>query len=276
MKASHAIPGGFFRVLAAAAVIFCQAGCRSLLTIPGQWLEIPGRADGRLEDFTKMITSRLFEDGMMVGVGNDDRFLFIFFSPDVRHRQRQGGRASLTIWLDETGARAKRLGLVHTSGAGRFQPPEDGVRQPEQKELAREGTGPPPLPPATELLTIVDRKSGKETIINADGSLGPAVRLSSDWGDFAYQWRIPFQAQGDWPGLVLHPGKSLGIGLLWQIQPRPGPAGAGPDRPRPGEGRGGPGGPPPGMSGGPGNGMAAQNLKARRQVWLKITLVEKK
>jgi len=265
MKASHVIPGRFFPILAAAAVIFSQAGCRSLLTIPGQWLEIPGRADGRLEDFTKIITSHLFEDGMMVGVGNDGRFLYIFFSPDVRQRLRLGSRASLTIWLDETGARARKLGLVHISGEGRTQSPEAGARQLEQNELSREGTRLPPIPPAAELLTIVDRKIGKEIVINADGSLGPAVRLSSDWGDFAYQWRIPFQAQGDWPGLALHPEKSLGIGLLWKIQPRPVPAGAGPDHPRPGAGRGG-----------PGNGMAAESRKATRQVWLKIMLVEKK
>lgn len=280
MKFLIARPGKALLVLMAAAAFFAQPGCRSLQNIPGQWLAAPAGADGRLEDFSKKITSRLFENGLMVGLGNDDRSLYIFFSPDVRHRRRPPSRVQLTLWLDENGGRAKKLGLVHVSEQDRQKMPRREARPGEQKDLAGEASGPQPPPanaPAAALLKIVDRKSGKETFIAADGSLGPAVRLADDWGDFAYQWRIPFQALGDWPGLNGIPGKALGIGLLWEITPLPGSGekeaagrfAGGPDQ-------GGPEmGPPPGMAGGPGRGLPRETFKSKRKIWLKMVLAQK-
>jgi hypothetical protein len=263
MKFRHARLGNTLLVLIAAAAFLAPAGCRSLQNIPGQWLAVPAGAHGRLEDFSKSITSHLFENGMLVGVGNDDRFLYIFFSPDIRHRQRPPSRARLTLWLDENGDRAEKLGLVHVS------------EQPGQKMPPP--AAPHPTTPAAALLKIVDRKSGKETFISADGSLGPAIRLADDWGDFAYQWRIPFQALGDWPGLNGNTGKALGIGLLWKIEPLTGlgkkeTAGRFPGGPDQG---GAEMGPPPGRAGGPGRGLPQDNFKSKRQVWLKIVLAQK-
>lgn len=283
MKFRHARAVKTFIVLIAAAAFLAQPSCRSLQNIPGQWLAVPAGADGRLEDFSKKITSHLFENGMMVGVGNDDRSLYIFFSPDIRHQQRPPSRARLTLWLDENGGSAKRLGLVHVSDQDRPKMPKPEMRPGAQKDLAGAAAGPQPPPAAAPLATvlkIVDRKNGKEIFINAEGSLGPAVRLADDWGDFAYQWRIPLQAAagGEWPGIGIQPGKPIGIGLLWEIAPLPGfgkkelagrfPLG-GPDQ------GGAEMGPPPGREGGPGRGMPADNFKSRRTIWLKIIPAQK-
>ncbi len=217
----------------------------------------------------------------MVGVGNDERFLYIFFSPDVRHRQRPPSRASLTLWLDENGGRAEMLGLGHVSDQQRNKMPPPAARSGEPKDIAAGPDRPqPPLAaaPAPALLKIMDRKNSKETFICADGSLGPAVRLADDWGDFAYQWRIPFQALGDWPGLNRKPGKAIGIGLLWKIEPLPGLDKKDLDRSRPGPGRGGPGGPPAGMEsgpGGPGRIMPQTHFKAKRRIWLRTLLINR-
>ena len=282
MKSRQTLQGKAFFVLAAALAVLAQPGCSSLQHIPSQWLTAPASADGRLEDFSKKITNHLFENGLMVGVGNDDRFLYVFFSPDVRHQQRPPSRASLTLWLDENGGKAERLGLVYVSNPERQKMPGPGEGLSGQKDLAEQQAGPPapPTPAAATVLKIVDRKSGKETFINADGSLGPAVRLADDWGDFAYQWRIPFQALGDWPGLNCDPGKALGIGLLWEITPRPGfdkkeaygrfpggPEKLGPEMESPPGMEGGPGG--------PGRGMPRDNFKSKRKIWLKTVLMQK-
>ncbi|MCJ7524304.1 MAG: hypothetical protein MUP71_03660 [Candidatus Aminicenantes bacterium] len=276
MKISRSRPAIVVMFMIAAVAMFLQQGCRSLQNIPGQWLAFPAGADGRIEDFSNKITSHLFENGMMVGVGNDDRFLYIFFSPDISHRQRPPSRARLTLWLDENGGKAQKLGLVHVSEQERRKMAGPEARLAEQQNLAGAAAAPPaprPLAAASTLLKIVNRKSGKETFISADGSLGPAIRLSDDWGDFAYQWRIPFQALAEWPGLNHDPGKALGIGLLWNIEPLPGLDRADLDRARPGPGRGGS---PPGMAGGPGRGMTRENFKAERKIWLKVELAQKK
>ncbi|HUU06136.1 MAG TPA: hypothetical protein VMZ49_09725 [Patescibacteria group bacterium] len=250
-------------ILAASAFVFTQQGCRSLQNIPGQWLAVPTGSDGRMADFSNRITSHLFDNGMMVGVGNDERFLYIFFSPDISHRQRPPSRARLTLWLDANGGKAQNLGLVHVSDQERRKIPGPEARPAEQKNLAGAAAAPPaprPLASAATLLKIVNRKSGKETFISADGSLGPAVRLAADWGDFAYQWRIPFQALAEWPGLNHNPGKALGIGLLWKIEPLPGLAKTDLDRSRPA----------------PGRGIPRENFKTERKIWLKVELAQKK
>jgi hypothetical protein len=291
MKHGHTLAGRNVLAMMAAAAIVVQTGCRSLQTIPGQWLAFPDTGN-RLEDFSKKITSNLFENGMMVGIGNDARFLYIFFSPDIRHQQRIPGRATLTLWLDEEGGKAKKLGMVIINSQLSSDKPS-GEDRPEMNRDERaepvKPQGPPPEGNGQFLLKVVDRRSGKETFINADGSLGPAVRLASDWGDFAYQLRVPIEpaANGDWPGLRLKPGKPIGIGLLWRIIPQPGFAKKdGPGHARGGPPAGGPGqggggqemGSPPDMEGsglGPGGGMPGQKSTTKRTFWLKTLLVNK-
>ncbi|MBN2344960.1 MAG: hypothetical protein JXO51_01125 [Candidatus Aminicenantes bacterium] len=265
--------------LAAMAAIVAQPGCRSLPLIPGQWLTVPGSTAGPPEDFSRKITSHLFENGMMIGVGNDERFLYVFFTPDIRQTRRIPGRARLLLWLDREGGRAKTLGLEHV------RPP----RLRENRESGdRSGAGGATRPaerpgfPAADagggLLRIIDRSGGREILIAADGSQGPAVRLASDWGDFAYQLRIPFQGTGDWPELDLRPGQVVGIGVQWRMEPHSPP---GKDRQdlrsgRPGRGGSGGGrmGPPAGMEDGP-PGMPNAKPAAKRKAWLRIRLAQK-
>ena len=282
MRFDHARMGKKFIVLLAVAAFLATAGCHSLQNIPGQWLTAPANADGRLEDFSKKLTSHLFENGMMVGVGNDERSLYIFFSPDIRHRQRPPSRASLTLWIDEKGGNAKRLGLVFVSDQERPKMPPPESRPVGLKDLTGGPAGwqpPPPTAPAAAVMKIVDSKSGKETFISADGSLGPAVRLADDWGDFAYQWRIPLRATagGEWPGIGSQPGEWIGIGLLWEIDPLPGFG----KKELSGRFPGGPGqgghemGPPPGMGGSRGPGAPRDHFKSKRKIWLKTRLASK-
>ncbi len=94
MKFRKTFPGKAFLAITAAGLLLAQPGCRSLQGIPSQRLTAAEDGEGHFEDFSKKITCHLFENGLMVGVGNDDRFLYIFFSPDIRHRQRPPSRAS--------------------------------------------------------------------------------------------------------------------------------------------------------------------------------------
>ena len=273
-------------LLAAIAAAVClQPGCRSLTALPGQRLDLQDAAQGRPDDFSKKITSHLFESGMMVGVGNDDRNLYVFFSPDIRHARRPPGRARLFLWIDGQGGTARKLGLEHASGPIVQETPPGGPGPDaggnfEEKLLARPVS--PPGAGAQELLKVIDRQGGKEAFISADGSQGPAVRLASDWGDFAYQLRIPIQGSGDWPGLGIRPGQAFSIGLMWKFEALPaagkkqfpggrpgGPGGRGPG--------GGPGmgGAPPDMEGGPGIGRPGEKPATKRKIWLKAVLAER-
>jgi hypothetical protein len=272
MKSSPNRPGVAIPALIAAALLSLQPGCRSARSLPGQWLTVPAAATGGVEDFSRKITSHLFENGMMIGVGNDENCLYIFFTPDFRPGGSLPGRATLTLWLDAQGGRARKLGLIHSGGPIAIQPPPR-PRPGQGEDNAAAGH---PGDRAQELLKVVDRGRGKEIFIPADGSLGPAVRLTSDWGDFAYQLRIPLRDSGDWPGLEAAPGQEIAIGLLWRVEPQA-PAGkehharpAGrPDM-----------GPPPGMGGGhgrPGGGLPApgERTTSKRNAWVRMRLAKK-
>lgn len=287
MKFRKTLPGKAFLAIAAAGLLLVSPGCRSLQVIPGQRLTAAEDGDGRFADFSKKITCHLFENGLMVGVGNDDRYLYVFFSPDIRHRRRPPSRASLTLWLDENGGKAEKLGLVYVSETGRHGVPGAAGRPASPGEPAGQAAGPQaPAVPAATVMKILERTSGKETFISAEGSPGPAVRLADDWGDFAYQWRIPLRATagGEWPGLASQAGKPIGIGLQWEIAPLPGSgskdlAGHSPGAAGPGFPGGDEMGPPPGGMaggrGGPGRGMARDDFKSKRRIWLKTALTQK-
>jgi hypothetical protein len=263
--------------LAAAASLFLQPGCRSVQRLPGQWLALPATADGRLEDFSRKMTSQLFENGMMVGLGNDDRNLYVFFTPDIRRGQRPPGRAVLTLWLDEQGGKAQKLGLLHVSGpAGAAAPAGPPVEKLNVPAMAD-----PPGTARQQLLQVIDRRSGREAFIAVDGAEGPAVRLASDWGDFSYQLRIPFKGAGPWPGIAAVPGREIAIGLQWEIKALPAPGkeqGSGGPRHR-GAGRGDPAmGPPPGLEeGGPEAGRGLPGAEpapaSKRKVWLRTVII---
>jgi len=262
MKIATMHTGRSILAMLTAATLSLQPGCRSARAIPGQRLAL---TDMQLLDFSRQITSNLFENGMMVGVGNDERYLYIFFTPDIRHRQRPPSRAQLTLWLDQNGGRAKKLSLVHISGLAREKIPPGTAPEMNGKNPPE----PAALGSAPALLKIVDIRRGKEFFISPDGSQGPSVRLEADWGDFAYQWRIPFLGAGDWPGLKGDPGRVIGIGLHWQIEALAGPRKNAGERP----GRRGAvmegGGPPPGR------GMGLEKIPAKRSLWLKTTLLGK-
>jgi len=259
-------------------LIMLFSSCRSLEIMKSQWLSVPVDDQGRMEDFSRHLTSHLYENGMLAGVGNDEKYLYIFFSPDIRHHVRPPSRASLTLWLDRGGNKTRKFGFFYT----RTYFPEDtnstrtGMK-PAPPELDDSRRSKPPAPNES-LLQVIDTSNKIKTFISPDGSQGPQIHFSSDWGDFVYAWRIPIATgeKGDFFGLDAQPGQAVGIGLIWEIKPlfaakkpdgAPGPGIDGPPGGRGGRGGMGRGGPRPGAD--------FFDLPAHRKIWLKIILAHK-
>jgi hypothetical protein len=278
--------------LAAFSLILLFSSCRSLETIDSKWLSVPEDSRGQMENFAKNITSHLYENGLLVGVGNDEKYLYILFSPDIRHQTRPPSRALLTLWLDRNGKKARKYGFVYTRTY--FPEGMDGTRPEGPSAQPGHGDAGMRKPPAViePLLQFVDKSGNKRTYLPSDGSQGPQIHFSSDWGDFVYTWRIPLneETKENYFALAAKPGQAIGIGLLWKIKPlldskKPdGMPGEGIDGP-PGGG-GGMGGPPGGgMGGPPGGGMGRggaepgndfNQLSTSRKIWLKIILAQNK
>lgn len=259
--------------------ILLFSSCRSLETISSQWLTVPIDSHGQMEDFAKNITSHLYENGLLAGVGNDEKYLYILFSPDIRHHERPPSRAQLTLWLDGSGRKAGKYGFIYNRTY--FPEGMDSTRPGRQhapSELNDTGISKPPAF-IESLLQFIDKFSKKQTFLPPDGSQGPQIHFSSDWGDFVYAWRIPLLAEikENFFGLAAKPGQAIGIGLIWEIKPlldsikpdgRPTAGFAPPD------GSGGRMGGGMGR-GGQGPGIDLTELPASRKIWLKIILAHK-
>jgi hypothetical protein len=260
----------------AMALLF--SSCRSLEPLDSKWLSVPQNGSGQMEDFSKSITSHLYENGLLVGAGNDEKYLYIFFSPDIRHYERLPSLASLTLWLDKTGGKAKDYGFIYTRA---YFPEGIKINKPgREHEPAEQNPPRPDKPPARSepLLQFIDGINNKQVYLASDGSEGPQVHFSSDWGDFVYAWRIPLRDEGreDISGLAARPGQAIGIGLCWESKALRDfnksagneSAGSGPEgAPPPGRGgRGGMG------AGSPGPGADFVEPPGNRKIWLKITL----
>ena len=253
--------------------ICLHPGCRSLKFIDSSRLTTPPEADGRMVDLTKQIVCHLYDNGMMVGVGNDEENLYVFFSPDIRARRRMPSRAELTLWLDESGKKSKKLAYVYA--ANEFPP---DMKKPDLPPDGGEG-GQAATPPA--MLKIVDRVHHREMLIPVDGSGGAQISVSKEWGDFTYQWRIPLKRAKNrqMPAGEIKPGQTISLGLFWEMKPlfdpkerkKKGdfPSGMGDDEmggmpPGPGS-MGGPGrGPGPGFPGG--------SLNETKKIWLQTKI----
>lgn len=211
-------------------------------------------------------------------MGNDEKYLYILFSPDIRHYMRPPSRASLELWLDAGGSRAKKFGFLFSVSHSPESP--EGIAPPNP-----DGSGMNKPPTASEsLLQVIDKVNKKQTFIAADGSQGPQIRFSSDWGDFVYAWRIPLAAEIKENSYALSavPGQTIGVGLLWECEPLFAVKKSA-DRPDATPGGGGPGGgggrmdnyPPGAMGGGPEPGADMTDPPTRRKIWLKIILAQK-
>jgi hypothetical protein len=263
--------------------ILVFSSCISLETMNSKWLTVPVDNQGQMEDFSRNITSHLYENGLLAGVGNDEKYLYILFSPDIRHHARPPSRARLTLWLDTGGNKTRKYGFIYTRTY--FPEGMDSTRPGRKHALPEQNETGISKPPALieSLLQFIDKSNKKQTFLPPDGSQGPQIHFSSDWGDFVYAWRIPLteKTKENFFALAAKPGQGIDIGLLWEIKPlfdlkksadRPG-AGFGP--PDGGDGRTG-GHQGGGMSRrGPGSEVDFVELSASRKIWLKIILAHK-
>ncbi len=275
-------------------MILLLASCSSVKVMNGKWLTSTVELAGKNADLSKQLNCYLFDNGMMVGLGNDENNLYVFFTPNLNERGVFPSQATLTLWLDATGKNSRTLGLEYVCG---YFPDRFKNREVPADQASRERTGEnrgadeiKRVEALAKQIKVIDKIGKRETVIPADGSQGPLVRFSSDWGEFTYEWRIPIQKKesGDYFFLAARPGQTVGIGLLWQASPlmearkRMGNENAA-SMPR---GMGGGGGRPGGFGGGRGmrggmeggRGMSdsfSEQMPKKCKIWIKTVLGKK-
>ena len=247
------------------AAALTAAGCSSTQSIASAPTDPPVVVDGRVDEWARGLVSVEGQDGLMMGVRNDEEGLYVALvvSDEGLVRQIQGG--GLTLWVDPTGGDAKTFGVQFPLGRG-DGPPSDGGREAFP---AREGASTPPAAaPAFDRLAVRTGEDETGPAVSPDDVEGLDAAASVQFGQMTYEMRIPLRGRSLAMGAT--PGESIALGLETAEPERPesppggrvpggagGPGGTMMEPPS-----GGMGGPPPGGArGGPPQGGGADPLR---------------
>lgn len=261
------------------------SGCKTE-QIQCHWPSQPIIIDGQMTEWEDRANIYFEENGVLLGLRNDDENLYILF----RFRDRSWLRAirmtGLTIWLDGQGNKDKTFGIRY-----------NGIPLPDDSSFTGVGgqnINTANMPPgmmermAERLrdmpvqLTVIDENRWYEPMaVPEDGSRGPAVAFSDARGFYTYEFSIPLaESTDDTYGLNSAPGQIIGIGGEWgdmdmdDLKPSRGNMSGGRGDGM-GGGRGG------GMGGGKGGGMGGRpggmggnrlEMPEKQEFWLKTEL----
>ncbi len=246
-----------------AALIF-EAGCRTQ-EVTSHWLAEPIQVDGKMSEWRDIPTTYFEDEGAVLGLGNDDKNLFIHFrftNPAWAQAIRMTG---LTLWIDANGKKDKDMGirfyggpslteLMAARGGGRL----DNLPQ-EQKQLLLEREA-----QAGDKFIFFDESYYVEASIPTDGSKGPAAKYDTSMGFYSYEFSVPLQESAvQFYGLGVQPGQTICLGAEWGDMR----VGCGGIRGKP---PGGMGGRPGGIGGGRGGG--SRELPEKQEIWVKTQL----
>lgn len=263
----------------ALAILVLSSGCASnSLEIQSHWSVGVINVDGRRDDWADTLLTYIEDHQAGLGLRNDGENLHFVFRFRYRTRMRTIMLGGVTLWLDKTGEKKKDFGLHYV---GRIP------SEMERPRMGGEGRFPDRLSPhdmrdfmekqerMAGKVAIIDKESSKVVIVDADGSVGPAVASADTLGIYTYEFSIPLgEKKESFYAVEAQPGDTIAVGLEW------GGVGRGEyDRMRGGRGGGQRGGGRPdgtGSRGGGGRGGSMGGFRReppkKQEIWLKIFL----
>jgi hypothetical protein len=232
-------------------IIALAAGCK-MQQIDSVWTSGPIKIDGQRDEWTKMPATYFDDQDVAIGMCNDSVDLYLFFSFKNQMWARAIESTGLTLWLDGTGKKNKKLGIQYKGGPVPEQTrrnnndeskmPEEFAEKRKEMQEQREAN--------SKKITILNKKGESTDVIPSVGTKGPAVAYGLTNDIYTYEFRLPLAGGLGQYGFGADPGQIVSIGAEWGEMEM-----GGGDRKRP-EGMEG-GGMPPGGGGGmpPGGGV---------------------
>lgn len=236
------------------------------------------KIDGQMADWEGLPTAYFEDQGVVLGMANDDDNLYFIFRCRDEKWARTIRTSGLTLWLDGRGKKGKDFQLKYRGGPKMSELMPKGESAPEgmrdrmmQRDTAR-----------TDELTCAVKDRIVEMPIPLDGSNGPSVAFGIDHGFYVYEFKIPLKESiVRYYGLGAEAGAKITIGANWgkmdmgqrgEMRPGGGMGGGPPGGGMPGGMGGGP--PGGGMGGGPPGGMGGERpeMPQEQEIWLKTRL----
>ncbi len=215
----HVFTKSSFAVICLVALMVSGCGGSKAVKTDGQYAAGLA-ADGVSSDWNSLSARYIQDEEAVVGVANDDQYLYVMlrFRDPVYASAIQ--MAGLTLWLDPTGGRDKRYMLKYRGGP---QPDEgslpEHVRAERRRYLTAAAMGDSL---AAERLSIMIRDEIEEMPISVGGDEGPLVASGMDQGFYVYEFRLPLGVpRVRYYAVDVAAGAQVGVGLQWGNQSRP-------------------------------------------------------
>lgn len=259
--------------LALAITLLTVGGCKGDQELACARAEGRIEVDGLMGDWGELPTTYLEDQGVVLGLSNDDDNLYFMFRCRDEKWARTIRISGLTLWFDGQGEKGKDFQIKYRGGPkmSALMPQNENISEEMRERMMNRDTA------QTEELTCAVKDRIVEMPIEPDGSNGPQVAYGTDHGFFVYEFKVPLkESEVRYYGIGAEKGAKITIGAQWgkmDIGNRGGQRpGGGRGGARPGGGMGG--GRPGGMGGGPPGGMGGQRpeMPEEQEVWLKATL----
>lgn len=261
--------------MAVAIALSAAGGCKGEQELTCAYAKGGIKVDGLMADWEELPTSYFEEQGVVVGMSNDDDYLYLMF----RFRDQKWARAirmsGLTLWFDGEGKKGKDYQLNYRGGPdmSELMPQDENTPNQTRERMMMMNNA------QADELTCAVKDRIVEMPIEVDGSNGPQAACGTDLGFFVYEFRVPLREGGvRYYGVGAEAGATITIGANWGKMERgnrpggrpPGGMGGGP----PGGGMPGGGRPGGGMGGGPPGGMGGERpeIPEEQEIWFKTTL----
>jgi len=233
--------------------------------------------DGQMKDWEELPTTYFEDQGVVLGLSNDDDNLYIMF----RFRDKKWARtirmSGITFWIDSEGKKGKNFMLKYRGGPKMSEliSRDNSMSEKMKERMVKMDTA------MIDELSCAVKDRIVEMPIKLDGSNGPAVAFDSDHSFFVYEFKIPLkESVVRYYGIGAEEGAPITIGANWGkmdlgqmrgMKSGGGRGGGPPGGSMPGGMGGGRGG---GMGGGPPGGMGGERpeMPEEQEVWLKTTL----
>lgn len=253
----------------ALAFVFAIAhltGCKDL-ELDSRWPDSDVKVDGVNSEWDNS-TTYIKDEKVLVGVMNDEDFLYISLITDSPALRRQMMGQGFIVWFDPTGGKKKTFGIQYPLGLQEMGVSMADFVEPEANNERRREIIEQSL---TELIIRGSDKDDWDRMVIKDAT-GIQVKIS-DSGPFIYELKVPLRKSEGHPYSIGETKESVGIGMEMREFDRESiMAGRG-------RMRGGHMGPPRGMRGGmgdvPGGGMHRPEMAKPIKLWAKVQLAKR-
>jgi hypothetical protein len=251
-------------------IISSLAGCKKL-ELNSQWRQGNITIDGINREW-KEATTFLENENILVGVMNDDEYLYLSLITNDRFMWNRMTGMGFTIWFDPAGGKKKVFGIQYPLGMQEMGVPMMGWRGSDENREKRHEIIEQSL---NELKILGADKDDWDRMLVKDAT-GIEVKVNNDSSSFVYELKVPLMKSEQHPYAIgVEPGAPVGIGLEMQKIDREkmwaGRGGGmhGRGMGPPGGMRGGMGGPP---AGGMRGGMERPRMPEPLKLWMKVKL----